>query len=121
MAGRGGEPMFGPGGPSFGELVYEGLLSTVAGYDHLAPKFDTTPFRTPDKLLDLVAAHLERGPRIEALLDLCCGTGAVLKRFEPLYDRALGVDFSPGMLEVARQGLAEDKVQLVHADITSWT
>ena len=61
--------MFGPSGPSFLDLAVEAMSATDKGYDHLAPKFDTTPFRTPDDLLDQVAIHLQRGPKIGRLLN----------------------------------------------------
>lgn len=114
--------MFGPGGPSLVDLTVEGMSSTVKGYDHLAPKFDATPFRTPDLLLDKVAAHLSRGPQIKSVLDLCCGTGAVSKRWVSLYEETTGVDFSEGMLAQARTwSPPEGKVtRFVHADVLSW-
>jgi SAM-dependent methyltransferase len=114
--------MFGPGGPSLEDLVREGFMSTVAGYDHLAPRFDTTPFRTPDSLLDEIAAYLGQGPRIGKLLDLCCGTGAVLKRLAPLYDEGVGVDFSPGMLAQAAQIAPPDgtTIRTIQADVLGW-
>jgi SAM-dependent methyltransferase len=104
------------------DLVREGLMSTIRGYDHLAPKFDTTPFRTPDDLLDVVAGHLEKGPRIGQLLDLCCGTGAVLRRLAPLYDEGTGVDFSPGMLAEARAFTPPSgtTVRTIEADVLTW-
>ena len=43
--------MFGPGGPTFLELAQQALASTDRGYDLLAPKFDCTPFRTPDEVI----------------------------------------------------------------------
>ena len=46
--------MFHPKGPSFFELVEQALSSTERGYDLLAPKFDYTPFRTPDEILEVV-------------------------------------------------------------------
>ena len=113
--------MFGPGGPSFLDLATEALRATDRGYDHLASKFDTTPFRTPDDLLDQVAVHLRAGPKIARVLDLCCGTGAVLKRWVDLYDEGTGVDFSRGMLdEAARFSPPPGKrVRWVHADVLS--
>jgi len=33
----------------------QALSSVEGGYDLLAPKFDHTPFRTPDGMLDAVA------------------------------------------------------------------
>ncbi|GAA2298103.1 class I SAM-dependent methyltransferase [Streptomyces kunmingensis] len=97
--------MFTPQGPTLRELAVQALSSVERGYDLLAPKFDHTPFRTPDLLLDPVARALrELGP-YETGLDLCCGTGAGLGVLrEVCAGRAVGVDFSAGMLEVARAG-----------------
>jgi ubiquinone/menaquinone biosynthesis C-methylase UbiE len=96
--------MFSPEGPSLSELAVQALSSVEHGYDLLAPKFDHTPFRTPDSVLGAVAAALERiGPFGDGL-DLCCGTGAgtdVLARV--CRGSVTGVDFSTGMLDVARQ------------------
>jgi ubiquinone/menaquinone biosynthesis C-methylase UbiE len=105
------------------DLAVEALSSTERGYDHLAPKFDTTPFRTPDPLLDKVAEHLARGPKISRVLDLCCGTGAVAKRWASLYDEAVGVDFSHGMLEQARAWTPPPgkTARFIHADVLKWT
>ena len=50
--------MFHPRGPSFWELAKQCLSSTERGYDLLAPKFDFTPFRTPDAILEGVAKVL---------------------------------------------------------------
>lgn len=107
--------MFHPDGPSFWELARQALSSTERGYDLLAPKFDVTPFRTPPEILEGTARHLERGPRPELALDLCCGTGAVLEVLAPLAKRAIGLDFSRGMLVVAAERFGDD-VGLVRAD-----
>ncbi|MEV7085719.1 class I SAM-dependent methyltransferase [Streptomyces sp. NPDC093085] len=95
--------MFTPEGPTVRELAVQALSSVERGYDLLAPKFDLTPFRTPDSVLDAVAgAAAPLGP-FRAGLDVCCGTGAgvaVLRRL--CTERATGVDFSAGMLAAAR-------------------
>lgn len=96
--------MFDRRGPSFAELAQQALSSTRRGYDLLAPKFDWTPFRTPDWLLDAAAPHLGEPGSVRAAVDLCCGTGAAL----PLLRRVsrefvVGVDFSMGMLAEARR------------------
>src|SRR5438270_13636407 len=94
--------MFGPDGPTFTELARQALSSTRIGYDLLAPKFDATPFRTPDALivpaLDLIGDH-------DRALDVCCGTGAASRLLRARARRqVVGVDFSEGMLaEAARR------------------
>ncbi|MEU7059208.1 methyltransferase domain-containing protein [Streptomyces sp. NPDC046197] len=96
--------MFSPEGPSLRELAVQALSSVERGYDLLAPKFDHTPFRTPDRVLDAVAVALEGIGPFDDGLDLCCGTGAgveVLARV--CRESVTGVDFSAGMLEVARR------------------
>ena len=96
--------MFHPEGPSVLELTNQWLSSTQRGYDLLAPKFDYTPFRTPDSVLSIVREHIMPFAPLNSLLDLCCGTGAAIQALEGLYDHAVGIDFSRGMLDVAGKG-----------------
>ncbi|GAA1420071.1 class I SAM-dependent methyltransferase [Streptomyces thermospinosisporus] len=111
--------MFSPEGPSLRELAVQALSSVQRGYDLLAPKFDATPFRTPDAVLDATASALQRMGPFGTGLDLCCGTGAgigVLQRV--CRERVTGADFSAGMLAVARRRVrgAGPPVDLVRAD-----
>jgi len=114
--------MFHPQGPTFWELAEQCLSSTERGYDLLAPKFDYTPFRTPDFLLEGMAKYLG-GPRsIDAALDLCCGTGAAIRIVRPLCrERVVGIDFSQGMLDKAREHFpdapGQAPVELVRGDV----
>jgi SAM-dependent methyltransferase len=114
--------MFHPNGPTFWELAEQCLSSTERGYDLLAPKFDHTPFRTPDRFLDAVAAALAPLGPFDRGLDVCCGTGAGLRALRPLCrERVTGVDFSAGMLAAARrahEGAAEGPdLEWVRADV----
>jgi SAM-dependent methyltransferase len=96
--------MFSPEGPGLRELAAQALSSVEHGYDLLAPKFDHTPFRTPDAVLDAVASALERTGPCDDGLDLCCGTGAGVGVLARVCRRGVtGVDFSAGMLAVARE------------------
>jgi ubiquinone/menaquinone biosynthesis C-methylase UbiE len=100
--------MFHPQGPTFCELAEQALSSTERGYDLLAPKFDYTPFRTPDPLLNLVATQLQPLAPFGSALDVCCGTGAAMRVIRPLCsERVVGIDFSQGMLAVGRQRTAD--------------
>jgi ubiquinone/menaquinone biosynthesis C-methylase UbiE len=114
--------MFHPNGPTFYELAVQALSSTERGYDLLAPKFDYTPFRTPQPLLDAVALRLQSLGPFEAALDLCCGTGAGICMLRPLCRRrVVGVDISRGMLAICRERIAHAPgvaaLELVRADV----
>src|SRR3954469_25903641 len=95
--------MFGKDGPTLVELLHQALCSTERGYDLLAPKFDATPFRTPDEILVPVIDAI--GP-VDAALDLCCGTEAAMRLLQPnCRVRLAGIDFSQGMLAEAEKRL----------------
>ncbi|HEY7818473.1 MAG TPA: class I SAM-dependent methyltransferase [Vicinamibacteria bacterium] len=71
-----------------------------------------TPFRTPPEILGGAAEYLAAEPPRRAL-DLCCGTGAMLEVVRPLAkELTVGLDFSRGMLRVARR----TEASLVRAD-----
>lgn len=98
--------MFHPRGPSFWELAEQALSSTVRGYDLLAPKFDYTPFRTPDFVLAPAIEAVAKLGLIDDALDICCGTGAAMQQLRPHCRRRLvGLDMSRGMLDVAETNL----------------
>jgi ubiquinone/menaquinone biosynthesis C-methylase UbiE len=107
--------MFSPQGPSVRELCIQALSSVEHGYDLLAPKFDHTPFRTPQDLLDATAQALsELGP-FDQGLDVCCGTGAGIKVLKSVCQGLItGVDLSAGMLAQARS--AHPEATWVQAD-----
>jgi ubiquinone/menaquinone biosynthesis C-methylase UbiE len=91
----------------------------------LAPKFDLTPFRTPD---ELVLAAVQSAGHVEAALDLCCGTGAAMEAMLPYTSsRLVGIDFSAGMLSQAthrfetREFADEPQVQFVKEDVLKMT
>jgi ubiquinone/menaquinone biosynthesis C-methylase UbiE len=107
--------MFSPQGPSLRELTAQALSSVEGGYDLLAPKFDRTPFRTSDGVLDATAEALRPFGPFRSGLDVCCGTGAGMRVLEPLCEgQVTGVDFSAGMLARARS--AHPDARWVRAD-----
>ena len=108
-------PVFSPQGPSLRELAVQALSSVEGGYDLLAPKFDHTPFRTPDGVLDATAQALRPLGPFGAGLDVCCGTGAGMRALQSLCRGPVtGVDFSTGMLTQARG--AHPDAEWVRAD-----
>jgi ubiquinone/menaquinone biosynthesis C-methylase UbiE len=108
--------MFSPEGPSLRELARQALSSVEGGYDLLAPKFDHTPFRTPDAVLDATADALRPLGPFKRGLDVCCGTGAGMRVLESLCQEPItGVDFSAGMLALARS--AHPDAKTLRADV----
>ncbi|GAA3017019.1 class I SAM-dependent methyltransferase [Streptomyces fulvorobeus] len=96
-----------PQGPTLRELAVQALSSIERGYDLLAPKFDLTPYRTPDRVLDAVTRALRPLGPFDSGLDVCCGTGAGVSVLRQVCgERVTGVDFSAGMLAVGRSALA---------------
>ncbi len=101
--------MFTPQGPTLGELAVQALSSVERGYDLLAPKFDHTPFRTPDAMLDAVTLAVRELGTFDSGLDLCCGTGAGMGVLRQVCrQRVTGVDISAGMLAVGRNAFPAD-------------
>ena len=71
------------------------------GYDRWAETYDTTP--NPLVALDRRVTLPALSPRAgERILDAGCGTGVYLAALCAMGSRAVGLDFSPGMLRVAR-------------------
>jgi ubiquinone/menaquinone biosynthesis C-methylase UbiE len=107
--------VFSPQGPSLRELYVQALSSVERGYDRLAPKFDYTPFRTPDIVLEETGRALSEVGPFGRGLDVCCGTGAGLMVLRRLCRETItGVDFSAGMLAQARNAYPD--ARLVQAD-----
>jgi ubiquinone/menaquinone biosynthesis C-methylase UbiE len=118
--------MFTAQGPTFRELAVQALSSVERGYDLLAPKFDHTPFRTPDAVLDAVTRALRPLGPFDSGLDLCCGTGAGMSVLRQVCrERVTGIDVSAGMLAVGRDRCpaASDRprVDWVRADARALT
>ena len=114
--------MFHRKGPTFLELARQALSSVEHGYDLLAPKFEYTPFRTPDPVLKAAMAQVGPPGSVDRALDLCCGTGAALRFLRPLCrQEVVGVDLSRGMLDEAGRLLAdapgEAKLTLVQSNV----
>jgi ubiquinone/menaquinone biosynthesis C-methylase UbiE len=100
------------------ELAVQAFSSTDRGYDLIAPKFDYTPFRTPDVLLERALRELGT---VDRAIDLCCGTGAGVRALLPHVKKEIvGVDRSQGMLDEARRRIGDVRTPvttLVQGDV----
>lgn len=90
-------------------------LSVEEAYNLWAARYDVDRNRTRD--LAHAALQERFSSSCELLVELGCGTGALLERL-PGWQRALGLDLSSGMLERARQRLAKRPVELLQQSIT---
>lgn len=94
--------LFHPDGPTLWELARQALSSVEDGYDLLAPRFDHTPFRTPDAIIAATLDAVEPMAGVRAM-DLCTGTGAAARALAERGALVCGVDASAGMLRVAEE------------------
>ena len=84
------------------------------GYDKWSATYDATP--NPVVVLDRRVAFDALNPKAgEAVLDAGCGTGSHLSRLSAVYARPVGLDFSRGMLRVARRKAPQ--AMLAQADL----
>jgi len=86
-------------------------LSALAGYDLWSKSYDSTP--NPVVAMDSRHTVKLLAPRQdEAILDAGCGTGRNLKELVLAGSLPTGVDFSHGMLKIARQNYPEVPIAL---------
>jgi cyclopropane fatty-acyl-phospholipid synthase-like methyltransferase len=65
--------------------------------------------------------HLQGGTQ---LLDFGCGDGDLLEHYPPVYERVVGVDFSPSLIDIARTRIKNAKLANVELhladDVSVW-
>ena len=94
-------------------------------FDQIAPRYDTANSLFSldrDRAWRRRAATLTRLKPGQTVLDLCTGTGKLAHELVPLVrpgGRVIGIDFSPGMLELARA--REPDVEFRQADVSRLT
>jgi ubiquinone/menaquinone biosynthesis C-methylase UbiE len=89
-------------------------VSVEQGYDLWSDSYDTTP----NPVVAMDARHtlkLLAPQQGERILDAGCGTGRNLQPIAQAGSQAFGLDFSHGMLKVARRKLPQ--VPLLRADL----
>jgi SAM-dependent methyltransferase len=86
----------------------------VSNYDKFCKHYDAVMGDQKQKAVFLKSLIKKRNPTAATLLELACGTGAVLQHFAHDFD-IFGLDLSAGMLSVARKRLP--KVPLFRQDM----
>ena len=90
---------------------------TRSAYELFAPFYDAVNGEPEDRIHDILGLIDTFAPTAASVLELGCGTGAVLAGLGD-HLRLAGVDFSPAMLDVARRRVPRGTFTL--ADITSF-
>jgi demethylmenaquinone methyltransferase/2-methoxy-6-polyprenyl-1,4-benzoquinol methylase len=73
------------------------------------------------KVARLVLSEFNGGGEIKSLLDVCCGTGDLIREFmrnNKLSCEFVGIDFSESMIELARKKLPDISTNLIVGDAT---
>ena len=93
-------------------------LHARQGYDRWAPLYDSN--RNPLTALDDIAFRecFAFSVRNKPVVDLGCGTGRVTQKLAALGARVTAVDFSEGMMALARQKPGMERVAFVTHDLT---
>ncbi len=87
-----------------------------SAYDRWSETYDTGPNLTRD--LDSTATRAVLGNwHFHTILELGCGTGKNTRLFSRIGERVVAVDFSAGMLKVARWKAASGRVSFCAADL----
>jgi len=98
--------------------LYMDINST---YNSWAAQYDTNDNKTRD-LEALALKKLLSGKTYTHCLEVGCGTGKNTEWLLTICDQITAIDFSEGMLDIAKNKIQSDKVNFIEADITKdWT
>lgn len=104
----------------FDPRVYKKRL--IVTWNEFAPKYhsdwaskDTGPFKSTSKVVKI--SRIKKG---DTVLDLACGTGVVTKKISSKVGtggRVVGIDISPGAIEIAKKWNSKKNVKFVITDV----
>jgi len=87
--------------PTFFELLNQSLQDVEGGYDLLAPKFDHSPYVTPNFILQPFFERIKKEEKdFQSGIDICSGTGAASVDLAKICSQNFtSLDLSQGMLD----------------------
>lgn len=91
---------------------------TAAAYELFAPFYDAVNGEPEELSKEILASLRAHAPAASRVLELGCGTGAILAGLGSGY-AVTGIDFSPAMIDVARRRVPGGEFHI--ADITNFT
>lgn len=91
-------------------------------FDNEASEYDFTSRAVNicfDEALDTLVKNLKVNKNNPKILDICCGTGILTEKVAKRYPNAIftGVDFSTGMLEIAKQRMKDYNFKYLVTDV----
>ncbi len=90
--------------------------TSMAAYDSYSKFYDATQGRgVADRYRELLAKY---HPQAKSLLEVACGTGAVLQHLAPHFEAAVGLDISKSMPRIERDKLPD--TQFFQEDMTGF-
>jgi ubiquinone/menaquinone biosynthesis C-methylase UbiE len=96
-------------------------MSVETAYNSWSKQYDTNENKTRD-LEAIALKKILSGKQFEHCLEVGCGTGKNTEWLLSICNQITGIDLSPGMLEIANEKIASDKVNFELVDITQdWT
>lgn len=96
-------------------------MDIANAYNSWSAQYDTNDNKTRD-LEELALKKLLSGKTYKHCLEVGCGTGKNTQWLLSICDQITAIDFSEGMLEIAKNKILSDKVNFIEADITKdWT
>ena len=97
------------------------MMHIGEAYNSWSAQYDTNDNKTRD-LEALALKKLLLGKAYKHCLEVACGTGKNTQWLLTICDQITAIDFSEGMLEIAKNKIHSDKVNFIEADITmDWT
>ena len=97
------------------------MMHIGEAYNSWSAQYDTNDNKTRD-LEALALKKLLSGKAYKHCLEVACGTGKNTQWLLTICDQITAIDFSEGMLEIAKNKIHSDKVNFIEADITKdWT
>jgi ubiquinone/menaquinone biosynthesis C-methylase UbiE len=91
-------------------------LNIQTAYTHWAPNYDSDRNLTRD-LDGEITARMLRDNRYRLTVETGCGTGKNTPFFASISDTVLALDFSSGMLALARERVRETNASFEHANL----
>jgi len=96
-------------------------MDIANAYNSWSSQYDTNENKTRD-LEALALQKILQGKTYNHCLEVGCGTGKNTEFLLKICDQITAIDFSRGMLDIAKNKIQSDKVNFIEGDITKdWT